>query len=91
MVFDIVKRDMEFPLIQDLFNVMVDNAEIAVSKEVAKCVLYGILTLFTRIRTFTLAKDIIQKQKINAQIKRKSGSFMKGIEEKKLMFNIFVR
>ena len=51
-VFLMVKKLMEFSPIQDNFKSAIEAAEIEISKEVSKNVLYSILTLYICIQSF---------------------------------------
>ena len=55
------------------FNLMVTDADIKPDSHVSKEVLYGIVKLYVQVRAFSVAKDVIQKYKIQTkQIKAKS-------------------
>ena len=55
------------------FNLMVTNADIKPDSHVSKEVLYGIVKLYVQVQAFSVAKDVIQKYKIQTkQIKAKS-------------------
>ena len=58
---------------------MVSNAELVPTKNVSKDVLYSIVNLYIRVRSFSLAKDIIQDFKINAK-QAKSKALRKEIQ-----------
>ena len=68
-VFDMVKKSMEFPQVQSIFKLIIDSADVEISKVVAKSTLYGILTLYIRVRSFSFAKDTVEKHKINMNSK----------------------
>jgi len=46
---------------------MVSDAELVPTKNVSKDVLHSIVNLYLRVRSFSLAKDIIQDFKIKAK------------------------
>lgn len=55
------------------FNLMVTDADIKPDSHVSKEVLYGIVKLYVQVRAFSVAKDVIQKYKIQTkQTKAKS-------------------
>ena len=55
------------------FNLMVTDTDIKPDSHVSKEVLYGIVKLYLRVRAFSVAKDFIQKYKIQTkQTKAKS-------------------
>ena len=80
-VFNIVKKLMEFPAVQNQFKVVVDSTAIKISKEVAKSTLYGILTLFIWVRSFSFAKDIVEKHKIKINKKNKARALRKDLKK----------
>ena len=49
------------------YQTMVCDAEVVGSKNVWKYVLYSIVNLYMRVRSFSLAKDIIQDFKIKSK------------------------
>lgn len=55
------------------FNLMVTSSDVKPDSHVSKEVLYGIVKLYVRVRAFSVAKDVIQKYKIQTkQTKAKS-------------------
>ena len=55
------------------YNSLLSNSELVVPSSVAENVLHNIIQLYTRVRTFSFAKDIIQKHKVEAkQLKSKA-------------------
>ena len=76
----LVKSLMEFSFIQDNFKLVIEEAEINITKEVAKNVLYGILVLYIRIRAFSFAKDIVQKHKIKLKNVGKQTALRKSLK-----------
>ena len=81
-VFDLVKNLLELPQVQSIFKLIVDSADVEISKEVAKSTLYGILTLYIRVRSFSFAKDTVERQKI------KKNSNVKGTRNRKQLKNM---
>ena len=61
------------------YQTMVSNAELVPTKNVSKDVLYSIVNLYIRVRSFSLAKDIIQDFKIKAK-QAKSKALRKEIQ-----------
>ena len=49
------------------FQTMVSNAELVPTKNVTKDVLHSIVNLYIRVRSFSLAKNIIQDYKIKTK------------------------
>lgn len=60
---------------------MVSEAELQPISHVTKSVLYSIISLYVRVRSFSLAKDIIEKYKVNAK-KTKAKGLRKEISRK---------
>ena len=79
----LVKLIMEFNPIVNFFRSVIDNAEIPISKEVAKSTLFGILTLYLRIRSFSHSKDIVQKHKMMQNHKGKQTALRKKLKQMK--------
>lgn len=79
-VFDMVKNLMEFPQIQTIFKLVVDSSDIEISKEVSKSTLYGMLTLYIRVRSFSFAKDTVEKHKIKMNSKLKDARIRKQLK-----------
>lgn len=50
------------------FNAMMANSELRVNNDVAKDVLHSIVDLYIRVCSFSLAKDIVQKYKIQSKL-----------------------
>ena len=61
------------------YQTTVSNAELVPTKNVSKDVLYSIVNLYIRVRSFSLAKDIIQDFKIKAR-QAKSKALRKEIQ-----------
>lgn len=57
-------RDLE---VVSAYNTMVANAELKIDDNVAKDVLQNILDLYIRVRSFSFAKDIVQKYKMQSK------------------------
>lgn len=55
------------------YNTLVSDSELVICKNVGKDVLQNIVSLFVRVRSFSFAKDVIQKHKMKAkQVKAKA-------------------
>lgn len=80
-VFLIVKKLMEFPATQDFYKVVIENAEIEISNDVAKATLFGMLTLYVRIRSFSFTKDVVQKHKIKVKQRGKAEALRKSLKQ----------
>lgn len=63
------------------YGTMVSEAELQPISHVTKSVLYSIISLYVRVRSFSLAKDIIEKYKVNAK-KTKAKGLRKEISRK---------
>ena len=63
------------------YGTMVSEAELQPIFHVTKSVLYSIINLYVRLRSFSLAKDIIEKYKVNAK-KTKAKALRKEISKK---------
>ena len=79
-VFDMVKAVMEFSPVVENYKVVLTACDIEISKEVAKIVLYNMISLYMRVRAFSFAKDIVQKHKINQKKKGKVSSLRKTLK-----------
>ena len=53
--------------IRDSYNTLLANSELRIDKHVAKDVLQSILDLYIRVRSFSFAKDIVQRYKIHTK------------------------
>ena len=80
-LFKLVKAVMEFQPVVNAYQAIVENCEITVSKENAKVVLYNMVTLYLRVRTFSLAKDFVQKEKLEKKEKGKINSLRKELKK----------
>ena len=63
------------------YGTMVSEAELQPIFHVTKSVLYSIINLYVRLRSFSLAKDIIEKYKVNTK-KTKAKALRKEISKK---------
>lgn len=54
---------MNFSYVKEFFNEVVLKSDIPPSNEVSKNVLFPLLTLYIRVRSFSYARDIVQKQR----------------------------
>ena len=69
----IVEKLRAFSYIKDYFNDIKHSSEIPVSEEVVYATLYNVLHLYIKVRSFTFAKDKVEKHKIkNRQSKSKA-------------------
>ena len=77
-VFDMIKAIMEFTPVIEEYKSILFLSEIRASKEMAKLVLYNVLHLFLKVRSFSLVRDILQKDKIEKHKIGKSKSLRKS-------------
>ena len=69
---DIVSKSTHDIDVVSAYHLVLSDAELTVESTVAKDVLHNIIQLYLRVRSFSLAKDIIQNHKIKAkQLKSK--------------------
>ena len=73
----IVRNLMEFSPLITCFNLIVDSADIEISKEVAKVVLFGILMLYV----CSYAKDVVQKWKLKASHNSKEKASRRNLQK----------
>lgn len=67
------------PDVVSCFNTIVSEASLNVNSSISKDILYSIINLYVRVRSFSFTKDIIQKYKIK-QKKNKSKALRKEIQ-----------
>lgn len=69
----IISRSVHDVEVVSAYNSLLSNSELIVTNSVAKDVLYSTIQLYVRVRSFSFAKDIIQKHKIRLkQMKSKA-------------------
>ena len=72
-VTSIISRSVHDVDVVSAYNSMLLDSELMVNKAVAKDVLYNIIQLYVKVRSFSFAKDIIQKHKMKLkQMKSKA-------------------
>ena len=81
MVYDMVKTIMEFSYIKEFYKNIVDTCDGIISLETTKVVLYDMLTVYLKVRSFSLAKDVVQKHKISQNAKGKAKSLRKTLKK----------
>ena len=80
-VFDLMKAIIEFQPVMECYKTVLGFCEIEISKEVAKIVLYNIISLYIKVRSFSLVKDVVQRHKINKNLKGKATSLPKSLKK----------
>lgn len=69
----IISRSVHDVEVVSAYNSMLSNSELIINSSVAKDVLHNIIQLYIKVRSFSFAKDIIQKHKIRLkQMKSKA-------------------
>ena len=69
----IISRSVHDVEVISAYNTMLSNSELIINSSVAKDVLHNIIQLYVKVRSFSFAKDIIQKHKIRLkQMKSKA-------------------
>ena len=66
-IIEIAQKSASDSDVVSSYQTMVSEAELVPTKNVCKDVLYSIVNLYIRVRSFSLAKDIIQNFKIKAK------------------------
>lgn len=70
---DIISRSTHDIDVVSAYHLILSDAELTAESTVAKDVLHNIIQLYVRVRSFSFAKDIIQKHKVQAkQLKSKA-------------------
>ena len=59
----IIVNSVKDPAVTVSYNAILSNADLEISNSVGKDILYAIVSLYVRVRSFSFAKDIIQKYK----------------------------
>ena len=68
-----ISRSVHDVEVVSAYNSMLSNSELIINSSVAKDVLHNIIQLYVKVRSFSFAKDIIQKHKIRLkQMKSKA-------------------
>ena len=70
---------MQFTYIQDFFGLIVSAADTEPSKEIVKNMLFSIINLYLKVRSFSYAKDIICKHRTSSK-QKKSKALRKEIK-----------
>ena len=69
----IISRSVHDVEVVSACNSLLSNAELMINSSVAKDVLHNIIHLYVKVRSFSFAKDIIEKHKIKLkQMKSKA-------------------
>ena len=72
---------MEYKPIKEAMNEVMESCDVPISREICKITLYNMATMYMRIRAFTLAKDIVQKEKIAKREKAKAKALRKTLKK----------
>ena len=79
----IISKSISGSIVVSLYNIMLLGVELEPVDQISKSVLYSIINLYVRVRSFSLAKDIITCHKI--LIKKSKKSVEVAMNKKKLM------
>ena len=72
-VTSVISRSVHDVEVVSAYNSMLLDSELMINKGVAKDVLHTIIELYVKVRSFSFAKDIIQRHKMNLkQLKSKA-------------------
>ena len=81
-IFSLVKSVMEYIPVKNVMESVIESIPDAqIEKEIVKITLYNMITLYMRVRAFSLAKDIVQKEKIVKREKGKANSLRKSLKK----------
>jgi hypothetical protein len=70
---NVTQKSVQDPDVVSAFNTIVSESALHIDNSVSKDILHCIINLYVRVRSFSLAKDIIQKYKIKQkQVKAKA-------------------
>lgn len=72
-IASVISRSIHDVEVVGAYNAMLSDSELMVDSNVAKDILHNIIRLYVRVRSFSFAKDIVQKHKIKLkQLKSKA-------------------
>ena len=78
-IFSPVKSVMEYKPVKNVMESVIESIpDVQIEKEIVKITLYNMITLYMRVRAFSLARDIVQKEKIAKREKGKGNSLRKS-------------
>ena len=60
----VVMISVKDPQVTASYNVILSHAELEICNSVSKDILHNIISLYIKVRSFSFAKDIVQKHKI---------------------------
>ena len=81
-IFSLVKSVMEYIPVKNVMESVIESIPDAqIEKEIVKITLYNMITLYMRVRAFSLARDIVQKEKIVKREKGKVNSLRKSLKK----------
>ena len=72
-------KSVKDPQVTASYNVILSHAELEICNSVSKDILHNIISLYIKVRSFSFAKDIVQKHKIK-QKQRKAKALRKELE-----------
>ena len=73
---------MEYKLVKNAMESVIESIpDVQVEKEFVKVTLYNMITLYMRVRAFSLARDIVQKETIAKREKGKANSLRKSLKK----------
>ena len=68
----IVNEVISSPLVKNLWCNIIQNCDVKISKECQSLCLENVVKLYVTVRCFSLAKDIVNKYKLNQGVQKKS-------------------
>ena len=95
-IFSLVKSVMEYKPVENAMESVIESIpEVQIEKEIVKITLHNMITLYMRVRAFSLARYIVQKEKIAKREKGKANSLRKSLKKSdedtdKLLGYIFI-
>ena len=73
---------MEYKPVKNAMESVIESiSDVQIEKEIVKITLYNMITLYMRVRAFSLARDIVQKEKIAKIEKGKANSLRKSLKK----------
>ena len=66
----VVMISVKDPQVTASYNVILSHAELEICNSVSKDILHNIISLYIKVRSFSFAKDIVQKHKSSKSIVR---------------------
>ena len=81
-IFSLVKSVMEYKPVENAMESVIESIpEVQIEKEIVKITLHNMITLYMRVRAFSLARYIVQKEK-NCQKRKRQSKLFEKISQK---------